>query len=241
MTESATPVVTAADPNVALVALSAGDMPATQAALIAWCDQKHQALEQELEDLQDHLRIAISNGWKLRCLQASIGRTEKRLTYYANIKIAVEHGYLIVPNFPVTVLAVRVRSRRQRRIKASYEAAAAFEAKPELLPAGEGRYVDDWLFTHDVSHEEPDAKGGTKLVRQFVSGDYDAPDFPFQAIKPAVLAATERAMVLRVFDAIGMVESSGRDPIMVGQLIDPRGHDRRVTFFIAWWLNTTDL
>lgn len=80
------------------------------------------------------------------------------------------------------------------------------------------------------------------MVRRVVSGDYDAPDFPFLAVKPAVLAATQNAMALRVFDEIGTVQNSaGRDPIIVGRLLDPRGNGRVSTFFIAWWLNTADL
>jgi hypothetical protein len=75
-----------------------------------------------------------------------------------------------------------------------------------------------------------------------VSTGYDEPDFPFALVKPAVLDATQRAMALKVFDTIGVVQNdSGRDPIMVGQLLDPRGNGRLVTFFIAWWLDTSTL
>jgi hypothetical protein len=228
--------------NLALVALTPGDMQPAQEALAHWCDQKCEALNVELADLEEHALIASNNGWKLRGLQAAITRTQKRLVYYAKVKAAVAEGYLLVPNFPVRVLAVRVQRMKQRQTAAQYETSSAFDTKPELLPAGEGRYVDERLFTSDQSHTEPDGKGGTKIVRRYVSEDYDAPDFPFAAVKPAVLAATERAMAKQIFDTIGVVENSaGRDPIMVGQLLDPRGNDRRTTFFIAWWLNTEDL
>ena len=225
-----------------LVALSPGEMPATQQALSDWCVHKRTALEQELKDLEEHWLIASANGWKLRGLQASIQRTKKRLVYYDKVKTAVESGYLIVPNFPVTVLAIRVDRPRQRRTVSTYERSSSFDAKPALLPSGEGRYVDERLLVSDESYTEPDGKGGTKIVRKYVSGDYDEPDFPFAAVKPAVLAATQRAMALRVFDQIGMVlNTGGRDPIMVGRLLDPRGNGRCSTFFIAWWLNTRDL
>lgn len=238
-----TDLVQAAEPNVSLVALAPSEMPATQAALGEWCLQKCDELKRELADLQEHALIAAGNGWKLRGLQATIARTEKRITYYSKMKDAVEAGFLMVPNFPVTVLAVRVTSGgKMRRTEASWSGSPAFNAKPELLPAGEGRYVDDRVFTHDYSHDAADGKGGTKRINQHLSGDYDAPDFPFAMVKPAVLQRTQEAMALRIFDTIGMVENrSGRDPIMVGQLIDPRGNDRRATFFLAWWLNTRDL
>lgn len=224
-----------------LVALSPGEMPATQAALSAWCIGKVKALEAELADLLDHHLIAANNGWKLAGLSSAITRAEKRITYYGKVKDAIEAGYLIVPNFPVTVLAVRVGRAKQPEAVGSYSGSVD-TAKAQMLPSGEGRYVDDTLFTRDESHEEPDGKGGTRMVRRVVSGDYDAPDFPFLAVKPAVLGATQNAMALRVFDEIGTVENrSGRDPIIVGRLLDPRGNGRLSTFFIAWWLNTADL
>jgi len=32
-----------------------------------------------------------------------------------------------------------------------------------------------------------------------------------------------------------------RDPIVTGIIIDPRGGDRKLTFLIAWTINTKDL
>jgi hypothetical protein len=49
-------------------------------------------------------------------------------------------------------------------------------------------------------------------------------------------------MALRVFDEMGTVTNqSGRDPIVVGRLLDPRGNRRCTTFFVAWWLDTATL
>lgn len=52
-----------------------------------------------------------------------------------------------------------------------------------------------------------------------------------------------RAMALNVFDQLGVVRNSVRsgDPIVVGQILDPRGGGRMATFFVAWWLDTADL
>jgi hypothetical protein len=67
-------------------------------------------------------------------------------------------------------------------------------------------------------------------------------DFPLQGVMPEVLRATSRAMALKLFDQLGVVlNNGGRDPIVVGQLLDPKGNSRLVTFFVAWWLNTDTL
>lgn len=230
------------DDNLSLVALTPSEMGPAQSALAEWCVRKQAALKVELADLEEHALIAAGNGWKLRGLNASIRRTQQRIVYYDKVRAAVEAGYLMVPNFPITVLAVRVQRSKQKQTTASYDRSSAFEAHAELLPAGAGRYVDDRVFTIDESYPQEDGKGGQRHVSHYVSSDYDAPDFPFTAVKPAVLTATQDAMARRIFDRIGMVENtSGKDPIMVGQLLDPRGGGRLATFFIAWWLDTSSL
>jgi len=227
--------------NVSLVALTPGDMTHTQQALSAWCTRKVAAVQTELADLEEHLLIAKANGWRLSGLQSSINRSEKRVEYYRRMKAAVDEGFVLVPNFPAEVLAVRVREDAAPHVVTQSQWSSALHAKPQQLPAGEGRYVDDRIPHRDESFDEV-IDGKTKTVRQFVGDEYDdVVDFPFKGVKPAVLDAVGRAMSLKVFDRISLVRNQGTDPIFIGELIDPRGNDRRVTFFIAWWLNTEDL
>ena len=82
------------------------------------------------------------------------------------------------------------------------------------------------------------------MLTRYRTGDYDAVDFPVATMKPIILTAAARAMALKIFDQIGTVSNAGgtgRDPILVGQLLDPRGNRRATTFFLAWWVNTRDL
>ena len=159
---------------------------------------------------------------------------------YEKLKAAVEAGYVIVPNFPIDVFAVRVQRAKQPE-KTSDSRWGGFNARPELLPAGAGRYVDDKLLYRDESYTET-IDGKEKHIRSYVTDDYDHVDFPVRLVKPAILQATQRAMALRVFDQMGTVENQvGRDPIVVGRLLDPRGNRRCVTFFVAWWLDTASL
>jgi hypothetical protein len=229
--------------DLTLVALSASDMAPAQTELVAWCDRKIAAVQTELSDLEANLELATEHGWKYRSVEAALNRTQKRILYYEKIRAAVSAGYLIVPNFPIDVFAVRVQRTKQPEETSDYEYSSHFKtARPQLLPAGAGRYVDDALAIRDESIDQPLPDGKTKRVSRFVSDDYNEVDFPVALVKPAVLSATQRAMALRVFDQMGTVQNqSGRDPIVVGQLLDPRGNHRRVTFFVAWWLNTRDL
>lgn len=230
--------------DLTLVALTPADLAPAQASLVAWCDRKIAAMEAERADLAANLELATAHGWKHASVVATLNRTHKRVLYYQKMKAAVEAGYLIVPNFPIDVFAVRVQRAKQPEQSDSYEYNRAYQtARPELLPAGAGRYVDERLQITDNSHERRLADGKTEHVSRFTSGDYDDIDFPVTLVKPAVLQATQRAMALKVFDEMGTVENSSRrgDPIVVGRLIDPRSHGRCTTFFVAWWLDTASL
>lgn len=226
-----------------LVALTPADMVPAQQALTTWCDRKIAAVRVELADLETNLELATEHGWKHQSVAASIARTKKRVLYYEKIQAAVAAGYLIVPNFPIDVFAVRVRRAKQPEASASYQYDRGYKtAKAEVLPAGDGRYVDEELFTHDESYDRTKPDGKSEHVSRYTSGDYDDVDFPLTLVKPAILDATARAMALKVFDEMGTVTNqSGRDPIVVGRLRDPRGNGRCATFFVAWWLDTASL
>lgn len=233
-----TPVVVE-EPNTTIVALTPAEMVPAQAELVAWCEAKIRALNDEADDYELHQKLAIANGWKTSVVTASLKRTARRINYYEKMKAALEAGYLLVPNMPIDVLAVRVDRARQPTTQSTYRH-QHFAATPQAaLPAGEGRYVDETLMHLDYSHTDAEGKRHTLLI----SGDYDEEvDFPVTAMKPIVLEAAARAMALRIFDQIGQVQNSGgQDPILVGQLLDPRGNRRCTTFFIAWWVDTGTL
>jgi hypothetical protein len=237
-----TDIATRPPDDLTLVALTPADMVPAQQELLDWCDRKVAAVKAEQADLETNLELATAHGWKHASVVATLNRTAKRVLYYEKIKAAVEAGYLIVPNFPIDVFAVRVQRRKQPQTKAEYQSSPYFDAKAELLPAGEGRYVDDRVFTTPEEYETTDYQNKPVTRTRYVSGDYDAVDFPVTLVKPAILQAAQRAMALQLFDQVGTVSNQGgRDPIVVGRLLDPRGNGRCTTFFVAWWLDTASL
>jgi hypothetical protein len=222
-----------------LVALTPAEMVPAQTELITWIDRKMQALTDEADDLDQHQQLAIANGWKTSVVIAAQNRTSRRLRYYEKIKAALQAGYLLVPNMPIDVLAVRVnREKPPHEVRTSTW--SHFAAKPQMLPEGTGRYVDETLTHRDESYTVDE---GGKSVRKtlLVADDYDEVDFPVTAMKPVILQAAARAMALKVFDQIGTVQNEGRDPILLGQILDPRGNRRRVSFFLAWWVDAAAL
>lgn len=236
-----------------VVALSPEELPAAQAHLVEWCDAQMKALQTEIDELEEHRLIAVSNGWKLTSIANNRRRADARWTYFHKIKAALEAGYLIVPNMPVDLLAIRVQrdgpTWATRKRQSSGWKPQRFDVQAEVLPAGEGRYVDEGVPPQSAGYNRTNAKGEREWVDRWRPGPkYVEPDFPIRAVKPAVLSATQRAMALRIFDEIGMVQQDasarGRDPIMVGRIRSGTARDRTArvaTFFLAWWLNPADL
>jgi hypothetical protein len=77
--------------------------------------------------------------------------------------------------------------------------------------------------------------------------DFDDVTFPIKMAKPKIMEATSRAMALKIFDQFGLFAQGTGDPIITGEIVDPRNnakssiHIRRVTFIVAWHLDVRDL
>lgn len=228
-----------------VVALTPAELIPAQRSLAEWCREKVCALGRDLSEQRQNLRQAKTMKWKHSGWANAVTKTKKRMVYYAKIQAALKAGYLIVPNFDVEVIAVRVQRESPN------EAVDVTQATAEVLPQNRGRYVDDSLSGYDEDRVVKYGDGTTKTVSDFHPTRYDTEiDFPASLVKPVVMAATERAMAHRIFDRIGIVRKTRRsDPIVVGQIIDPattqkwalRSNPKCVTFFIAWWLDTRDL
>lgn len=230
--------------DVNLVALTPAEMVPAQAGLVDWCDRKIRALTDEADELALHEKLATENGWKTSVVTANVNRTARRIVYYSKMRDALAAGYLLVPNMPVEIMAVRVNRAKQSESTSDSAWHGDFPAKPQAsLPSGEGRYVNDTLLRHSRRYGDTDGAGKPIVRTQYFSGDYDEVDFPIALTKPVVLDAVARAMALKIFDQIGLVRNGSpkRDPIYVGQLLDPRGNDRMATFFLAWWVDTSTL
>ena len=242
--------VVAQEEPLSLVAVTPSDIAPAQAKLKAWCDRKIQELRVERSDLLDNAKIAKDHGWSHENLLAMANKVEQRIGYYLKLKEAVSAGYVIVPNFDLDVIAVRVNNRKPRHASDDWNASSLHEVAPQLLPSGEGRYVSGKALV--TSHKYKTANAKNEIVEKTNYqrvGYIEDIEFPVAAVKPIVMEATARAMSLRLFDRIGIVKNRKADPIIVGQLVDPRGSntrfahgpDRVLSFFVAWWIDVDTL
>ncbi len=214
-------------------------MQRCQAALVTWAEQKVANEQTAADDLATAVQHARDHKWATGAMSRAHTAAVKRVEFYTKIKLALEAGYCIVPNFPVDMFAVRTKRRKPNRHDSKWRGDVTRQTA-QTLPAGEGEYQNPTALVSSrvVDRDEKN----NAIVRYFASG-WDQLEFPFTTAKPQILEATQRAMADKFFDEIGVLPGKAKkqDPIVVGRIIDPRSttyNQVRVTFLIAWWIDT---
>lgn len=225
-----------------VTASSAPEMANAQSALIEWCKGKIHSLKFDATELRESYRMAVERKWKSATLKRHAELAEKRVSYYEKVKTALESGFVIVPNFPVSIFAVRT-DKENPKLATHWgrwrNADSQYEERAPGLPAGEGEYKNP-----DPLVKSFDSKDGSDKPIKFWADSFQDVDFPITMAKPHIMEATTRAMALKVFDDFGILPAAHRyqDPLIVARLRDPRqtGYmpTKYISFIIAWHLNT---
>lgn len=233
------PVVVKGD-NVEVTAALPSEMVQCQDALIQWCQQKVRGIREETNELTAAVQSAVQHKWGASVLKRQLDKSKKRIVYYGKIMSALKAGYCIIPNFPITGFAIRTK-RKIPTGNATENWWARFEQKPTPLPEGEGEYKNPFpLVMQDGTKEIKDGKEITKKVAY--PYEWNDLEFPISMAKPQIIETTSAAMNLHIFDALGICPPERRrDPMIIGAIYDPtaaKHADRRVSFLIAWHLDT---
>ncbi len=240
-----------AAPDVQLSALNPMDMQSCQVGLIEWCRRKIMEVSAEAQDLWQAYETAKAKKWKSSTLQRHAALAKKRLTFYEKIKAALEAGYIIVPNFPVTLFAIRTDKDKPAQMyrihDSSWKPKFNMQQEAKELPVGEGEYQNPLPSTIEESEKSSDGKGGIKTQWHCSAEDWKEIDFPINMAKAHLMEATDDAMKKKIFDELGILPSpyKKKDPLIVGRIRDPKAskfdRDGCVTFIIAWYLDTRTL
>jgi len=227
------------------------EMANAQTQLVAWCIGKIESMKREAAELAENLAIAVRNKWSTATLRRHSQLAIKRVDFYEKIKAALEAGYCIVPNFPITMFAIRTdkSSPAKKCWIGKYESAGHnFEQDPKMLPAGEGDYKNPNPMVATKESQKCDETGKSFTQYTQWASDWDTEImFPIEMAKPTIMEATSRAMQMKVFDQIGVLlpQAAKADPLIVGEILDPRpvgyGIRKRVAFIIGWHLDVRDL
>ena len=226
-----------------LIALTPDGMMRAQADCLGWADTKLAQAKHELV-LADQNFNALQRA-KLRTQTATtmIRKARARITFYEKIKAALAAGYYIIPPFDVQVFAIR--TDRASPPADSNDREWIKDANPRLLPVGEGEYVNPVPIRDCIGTEMVTKRDKTEVEQNiFQNIRWQDIDLPVRAIKPTVIEASGKALALKIFDALGIAPAyRSADPIIVGHIRRPGAprYAAPLTFFVAWWLDYTDL
>lgn len=222
--------------DIALTALHPIQMQESQATLIAWCDRKIAAVHNDWKELDAAWEHAKAHKWQTAVLKKHANLAERRYQYFVKIREALLEGYYIVPNFPIQLFVVK-KKRGRPRYQGNNNPRYINSETADELPLGTGEYQNPQVTIQENKKWDDNYK---KLPSYFVASEFADIEFPLNMAKPTIMEATSKAMGKRIFDQLGVLPSfrKGQDPMIIGQII---GHNKIVSFMVAWHLNTAVL
>lgn len=229
--------------NLQVTATTPEEMLHSNAALIEWCVNKIATTKAECQELCEARDHAKARKWKHQTLAKHAALSEKRVDFFVKMHDALVAGFYIVPNFPVQVFAIRTEATKPASLYtiSRYRGDDSKIQHAEALSEGEGEYRNPFPIISERYYGKDDQQ---RDLYRAIATEWDKLEFPITMAKPRIMRATSRAMALKVFDEIGILqESKSGDPIIIGRMIDPRPTSsklfrKHLSFIIAWHLDT---
>lgn len=236
--------------NLELSASTPDEMVQCHGAMIEWSHRKLALVRNEAKELRDAYEYAKKMKWRNDTLKRHADLADKRVVFYEKFKAALEAGYCVVPNFPVTLFAIRTDKKKPKADYAYYRNLYQhnYEQEPKLLPEGKGEYKNPQPVVLQGQGKDFLQQDGTKIHKREEWADrWDDMEFPANMARLHVMHAATRAMALKIFDEIGMLPEDHRrnpDPMIIGRIIKPASAKylrSTVSFLLAWHVCTNDL
>jgi hypothetical protein len=223
-----------------LLATTPEGMVHAQGRMVAWAEARISLARVDVDEARRTFEAARSGGFtNLTQFSARLRREKAKLAFYEKVGAALAAGYYIVPPFPVRVFAIRTDRSHARPGQSSTYSGRSFEQPAPSLAAGKGAWKSPEPEVY--IRRLPQGEGKADKTEYYPVHLVD-PEFPFVLVKPELIEATKSAMSRMFFDALGVVDGQGADPILLGQIKRPGGrYAPALNFFIAWWLDTKEL
>jgi hypothetical protein len=230
-----------------LVATDDAQLRSAHGKMIDWARVRIATVEAEKTAEEESLAVAKERKWATAAFTRRIATMDKRITFYRKIESALLAGYVIVPNFEMTVFAIRTKAKAPRGGEVSRSWGNTFQQTAQQLPEGEGEYKNPLPQVWQRTDKTTDAKGEKKEVTVWWPDDeFKDIEFPITLAKPALMTKTAEAMARRIFDEVGVAVDRSNwsrrgDPIVLGRLVNPRKGASSLTFFIGWYFDPSNL
>ncbi len=232
-----------------LVARNPYQLQKAHEQMVEWCDQKIAEAHARALECQERLTIAVEAGWAAKHLDRDLALTAKQVVFYTKIKAALSEGYYIIPNFDMSVFAIRTKAKTPSGSIQSSDWAGHHQQIAGLLPIGEGRYVspNPTLQKNADTVTEKDSQGRERHVTKwsYWPEEFKEVSFPFDMAKPVTMKPVAQAMARKLFDEIGICRNYRRgrrgDPMILGAIRNPKANKPDLSFFITWAFNPDSL
>lgn len=229
-----------------VIAKTADQMMVAQQSLIEHMTQKVEAEQQALADKTENLEHAKRTKIRTAGWAKEVAIAKQRVRYYQSALDALNEGYAIIPDFPISIIAVRT-SKLSPKEQELVRYRKIDDVPSEQLPTGLGDYVAPEPELRHFDKAVPDGKGGfDRKMMVATTGKFRAIDFPLKAVKPQILAELDKALKGKIFDEIGIIPAFGSnkrhsDPMLIGRIHCKDKQARSLSFLITWWIDTTTL
>ena len=234
-----------------VIATNPVEMAQAQQKLLGWVHQRILAEKAAQQEADTNLANAKKNKWRSTGFARLAATALRRVEYYEKMEAALEAGYVIVPNMPIDVFAIRTEKNLPRRDPTSHGWGRRNQTS-EAPALGHGEYRDATPLVQSEEWKTKNAEGKEITKREFWNDDFQDVDFPIKAVKPRIIDETARALTMKIFDELGVLpdrrvfrRAKHGDPMVIGQIVyRPTGsphRERRVSFLLAWWIGQQDL
>lgn len=241
--------------NLVVFAENHAQMIESQLQMVEWASGKLAEHQGYLAEATENLEIATTNKWKISGWKNVQRVARKKVEFYEKIHANLVAGYVIVPNFPMDIFAIRTLRHfpvEQYEVNTQYWNTTDRLQRGQSLPIGQGHYVDS--EPNETTMAMDTNEKGETIYGHWAESFRDI-DFPIKAVKPVILDRTSKALQAKVFDEIGILPGRpafqrrmrglpGKDPMVIGRVIYSKNRwsgDKSVSFLICWWLNAGDL
>lgn len=242
--------------DIVVIAKDPEEMAIAQKNLVDWAKNKIAVLKSEADEAKTNLELAIKRKWGATAFKRAVTTANGRVVYYEKILAALEAGYVIIPDMPAQTISIRTsRKAPMADTKvSSWNHTNLPSAESDGSAAGKGRYVSpaiEFKTWSDTKKLTDGRESTTHYAR--ATGYSEGFDFPLALVKPQILDDTNRAMVHKIFDEIGILGAGSArpgkklpatsttrpDPIVLGRIVRQEGTKRfSCAFLITWWLDT---
>lgn len=224
------------------------EMQTAQAATVAWATGKLAETTTQLTEAEANIEEAKTSGWKISGFQSAASILRNKVRFYEKMKAALEEGYVIIPNFPIDIFAIRTAREipvHNYELTTSRWMSNTFpRQKSDRAALGAGEYHAEDAVVRERKIDTKNDKGEAVVKYERFTDEFQDVDFPIKGVRPVIVSETSRALALKIFDEVGILPERRQkaDPMVIGQIVYKRGwQEKRVSFLITWWLRESDL